>query len=144
MLACDNCIPGNYGRWGAVLIAFFVVGLALETVVLARSITRGWSLGRFVLVVALALAAVGSASARFSMTVDGTHCGSALATSRERGWPTDAALDRIQTACRDSGIARVHIAQRLAVVSILAFLLAGGLSLRRWATLRRLPEGALI
>lgn len=126
MMTCMNCIPGSYGRWGAILVVVFLVGIVLEVGIVALLIKRRLSPAIVALAVAVLLAMVGSGSARFAVTTDRTLCGSALAASRMRGVPTDAALDRWQLACQAAGTKRVHTAQQLAVASSCAFILAMG------------------
>jgi hypothetical protein len=113
-LACDNCVPGAVPEWFfpvAVLLALAGVGAAVLLCLRAGRVEAEGRRRAPLFVAALCLA-FAPAGASFAMSLPVTWhdvtCGSALATSRERGLPDDTALDEAQAGCKARGLGIVH------------------------------------
>lgn len=120
MLGCDNCTPGQAGQWKAVLVGILLASAFALAGVLIWAVRRGWTRVSGAVTVALLLAIAGAGSAGFPVTGEGAICGTAVAASRERGWPTDASLDRFQLACKREGQSFVRRGQVLFLASAVA------------------------
>lgn len=119
VFACDNCIPGDAGRWGTVLVALVGGFLLASAGWIGIVWTWGWTGRRAASGAALLLALVASVGARWPVTAESAWCGSAVSASRLRGWPSDRALDRVQQACKSAGETRLHQSQGLALAAVL-------------------------
>jgi hypothetical protein len=124
VFACDNCTPGHAGQWKIVLLGILAVGFLLLLGVVIRATWRGWTAARRASAAALLLMTLGAGCASFPVSAERSDCGTAVAASRERGWPSDASLDRVQRACKRQGLAWVHRGQALFVAAGLAILAA--------------------
>jgi hypothetical protein len=120
MFACDNCIPAGSGHWKVALAGIILVGLFALAVVVVWALRRGWSAANWLITVGLLLAVLGAVSAGFP--VDGE---TAIAASRERGWP-----DPSQLNSRRNGEIFVHLGQLLLVAAATAMAIGLALLIR--------------
>lgn len=119
--ACDNCVSVDSSPYYRALLVLAVVGAILGGLILVR--TRG-ALGKPRLYGAVAAVCLGIglpvavALTHVPISVNGAACGGALHASRERGFPTDAALDPGQTACKQEGQSVVDFAMATGVAAL--------------------------
>lgn len=103
---CDNCISVDSSSYYLAVNALAAAGvlLGIGILVLSRRAPtkpRVWA-GAAAVCLGIGLP-VTAAVAHFPISAHGAVCGGALHAARTRGFPTDAALDPTQRACKDQG-----------------------------------------
>lgn len=103
---CDNCVSVDSSRYYLAVYALAAAGVLLAVGILvlaswAPKKPRVWGVTAAVCFgIGLPVAAV---LAHFPISVHGAFCGGALDAARTRGFPSDAALDPTQRACKVEG-----------------------------------------
>lgn len=140
--ACDHCVSVDSSRYYLAVYALAAAGVLLGVGILV--LYRRAPMWPRVLGLAAAACLgsglpVAAALTHFPISVHGAICGGALHAARTRGFPTDAALDPTQSACKDEGQTVLDDAMVIGTAAVLGGAVLTVAASRASSTARRDP-----
>ncbi|MGZ4575974.1 MAG: hypothetical protein ACXVXY_13455 [Mycobacteriaceae bacterium] len=145
--SCDHCISVDSSPYYLAVYALAAAGVLLGVGILvfaqgAPVKPRVWGVTAAVCFgLGLPIAA---ALTHFPISVHGAICGGALDAARARAFPTDAALDPTQRACKDQGQTLLDYAIVVGTAAVLGGAIMTVAASRATSTARRDPAGPLV